>query len=52
MQWALFGVILLLVFVIYRIVMPRMGRGREFDAGSVSEQWIAQHRAYSEDLNR
>jgi len=53
MLWIALGVIGLFgVFFVYQSVRPMMRRRRKYDAGAVSEYWIAQHRGRSQDAMR
>jgi hypothetical protein len=40
------------VFFVYQSVRPMMRRRRKYDAGAVSEYWIAQQRGNSQDATR
>ncbi|HTG89103.1 MAG TPA: hypothetical protein VL914_02875 [Vicinamibacterales bacterium] len=40
------------VFLVYQSVRPMMRRRRKYDAGAVSEYWIAQQRGNSPDATR
>lgn len=39
-------------FFVYQSVRPMMRRRRKYDAGAVSDYWIEQHRARSQDAMR
>jgi hypothetical protein len=53
MLWIVLGAVGIAgALFIYQTVRPMLRRRREYDAGSVSEYWIQQHRGRSQDAMR
>ena len=49
MLWIALGAVGIGGLFVYQMIRPMLRRRREYDAGSVSEYWIAQHRGRSQD---
>jgi hypothetical protein len=50
MLWIALGAVGIGGLFVYQMIRPMLRRRREYDAGSVSEYWIAQHRGRSQDV--